>query len=47
MATQIDVPKDALRERMQQEGEIPGLAGEIRARKTIDMIKANARMNRP
>jgi trigger factor len=46
MASHINVPKDALRARMEQEGEIPGLAGEIRARKTIDMIKANARMNR-
>ena len=38
-------PKDVVRARMEKEGDLGALRARIREEKTLDLLKANARMD--
>ena len=43
-AERMKKPKDAVRARMEKEGDLGPLRARIREEKTLDLLKANARM---
>jgi hypothetical protein len=43
-AERVRKPKEAVRAKMEKEGDLAGLRARIREDKTLDLLKANARM---
>jgi trigger factor len=44
LAERMKIPKDALRRKMEQEGDLAALYARLREDKTLDLLKANARL---
>jgi trigger factor len=44
LAERVRRPKETVRKQMEQEGDLSALRARIREEKTLDLLKANARM---